>query len=169
MQWQGGVHSSAKYREKAVGASFHEQAVEVALEQWTQQYIQTYPVGFNVSSTLQEHSISVLTKCREKLWKQVVPRKTFSPWANSPGRFLYRYILDTYRISRRQNSDLTCFSIVNVQLGNKFPSVPIQKGGPIHETDIRQQTLSQSLKIRRRRIPLRLPWCLYHRHQRWTL
>ena len=41
MQWQGVVHSSAKYREKAVGASFHEQAVEVALEQWTQPHIQS--------------------------------------------------------------------------------------------------------------------------------
>ena len=49
---------------------------------------QTCQVGFNVSSTLQEHSISVLTKCRAKLWIQVVPRKTFSPWAISPGRFL---------------------------------------------------------------------------------
>lgn len=37
MQWQGGVYISVKSREKAVGASFHEQGVEVALEQWPQQ------------------------------------------------------------------------------------------------------------------------------------
>lgn len=51
---------------------------------------------------------------------------------------------------------------------NKFPSVPIHipKGGlPKYETNIRQQTLSKSLKRRRRRIPLRLPRSLYHRHQ----
>ena len=54
---------------------------------------QTCQVGFNVSSTLQEHSISVLTKCRAKLWIQVVPRKTFSPWANKPRAFftIFRY------------------------------------------------------------------------------
>ena len=47
----------------------------------------------------------------------------------------------------------------------KFLSVPIHihKGGlPKYETNIRQQTLSQSLKRRRRRIPLRLPRSLYH-------
>ena len=49
---------------------------------------QTCQVGFNVSSTLQEHSISVLTKCRARLWIQVVPRKHFRPGQTSPGRFL---------------------------------------------------------------------------------
>ena len=54
---------------------------------------QTCQVGFNVSSTLQEHSISVLTKCRARLWIQVVPRKHFRPGQTSPGRFLlYLYI-----------------------------------------------------------------------------
>ena len=33
MQGQGGVYNPAKPREKAVGASFHERVVEVALEQ----------------------------------------------------------------------------------------------------------------------------------------
>ena len=46
------------------------------------------PVSVNVSSTLQEHSISVLTKCRARLWIQVVPRKHFRPGQTSPGRFL---------------------------------------------------------------------------------
>ena len=55
---------------------------------WSTRPERTCQVGFNVSSTLQEHSISVLTKCRARLWIQVVPRKTFSPWAISPGRFL---------------------------------------------------------------------------------
>ena len=52
-------------------------------------------VGFNVSSTLQEHSISVLTKCRARLWIQVVPRKIiFRPGQTSPGRFLlYLFII----------------------------------------------------------------------------
>ena len=49
---------------------------------------QTCQVDFNVSSTLQEHSISVLTKCRARLWIQVVPRKHFRPGQTSPGRFL---------------------------------------------------------------------------------
>ena len=39
MQRQGGVHNSVILREKAVAESFHERIVEVALEQWTQQYL----------------------------------------------------------------------------------------------------------------------------------
>ena len=59
MQRQGGVHNPVIPREKAVAESFHERIVEVALEQWTQRYLFliVYSVGFNVSSTLQEHSI----------------------------------------------------------------------------------------------------------------
>ena len=59
MQRQGGVHNPVIPREKAVGESFYERIVEVALEQWTQRYLFliVYSVGFNVSSTLQEHSI----------------------------------------------------------------------------------------------------------------
>ena len=56
---------------------------------WSTRPERTCQVGFNVSSTLQEHSISVLTKCRAKLWIQVVPRKIiFRPGQTSPGRFL---------------------------------------------------------------------------------
>ena len=60
---------------------------------WSTRPERTCQVGFNVSSTLQEHSISVLTKCRARLWIQVVPRKTFSPWANKPRAFftIFRY------------------------------------------------------------------------------
>ena len=55
---------------------------------WSTRPERTCQVGFNVSSTLQEHSISVLTKCRARLWIQVVPRKHFRPGQTSPGRFL---------------------------------------------------------------------------------
>lgn len=67
----------------------------------------TCQVGFNVSSTLQEHSISVLTKCRARLWIQVVPRKHFRPGQTSPGRFLL------YTIFRYQGQKVVraCFNL----------------------------------------------------------
>ena len=39
LQRQGGVHNPVIPREKAVAESFHERIVEVAFEQWTQQYL----------------------------------------------------------------------------------------------------------------------------------
>ena len=61
---------------------------QTAYPVWSTRPERTCQVGFNVSSTLQEHSISVLTKCRARLWIQVVPRKHFRPGQTSPGRFL---------------------------------------------------------------------------------
>ena len=46
MQWQGGVHNSVMPREKAVGESFRERVVEVALEQWPQQHTALYNTDF---------------------------------------------------------------------------------------------------------------------------
>ena len=66
---------------------------QTAYPVWSTRPERTCQVGFNVSSTLQEHSISVLTKCRARLRIQVVPRKHFRPGQTSPGRFLlYLYI-----------------------------------------------------------------------------
>ena len=63
------------------------------------------PVSVNVGSTLQEHSISVLTKCRARLWIQVVPRKTFSPWANKPRAFFTIFIYQGQKVVR------ACFNL----------------------------------------------------------
>ena len=67
---------------------------------WSTRPERTCQVGFNVSSTLQEHSISVLTKCRARLWIQVVPRKTFSPWANKPRAFFTIFIYQGQKVVR---------------------------------------------------------------------
>ena len=72
---------------------------------WSTRPERTCQVGFNVSSTLQEHSISVLTKCRAKLWIQVVPRKTFSPWANKPRAFFTIFIYQGQKVVR------ACFNL----------------------------------------------------------
>ena len=72
---------------------------------WSTRPERTCQVGFNVSSTLQEHSISVLTKCRARLWIQVVPRKTFSPWANKPRAFFTIFIYQGQKVVR------ACFNL----------------------------------------------------------
>ena len=72
---------------------------------WSTRPERTCQVGFNVSSTLQEHSISVLTKCRARLWIQVVPRKTFSPWANKPRAFFTIFIYQGQKVVR------VCFNL----------------------------------------------------------
>ena len=80
-------------------------------------------VGFNVSSTLQEHSISVLTKCRARLWIQVVPRKTFSPWANKPRAFftIFRIVgAALQRSQQNQRSAILPPALANTQLRNLF-------------------------------------------------
>ena len=46
MQWQGGVHNFVMPREKAVGESFRERVVEVALEQWPQQHTAPHNTAF---------------------------------------------------------------------------------------------------------------------------
>lgn len=80
---------------------------QTAYPVWSTRPERTCQVGFNVSSTLQEHSISVLTKCRARLWIQVVPRKHFRPGQTSPGRFLL------YTIFRYQGQKVVraCFNL----------------------------------------------------------
>ena len=86
-------------------------------------------VGFNVSSTLQEHSISVLTKCRARLWIQVVPRKIiFRPGQTSPGRFLLYLSLKLFTLNIKLTAPPSAESaqrhsapvLANTQLRNLF-------------------------------------------------
>ena len=77
---------------------------QTAYPVWSTRPERTCQVGFNVSSTLQEHSISVLTKCRARLWIQVVPRKTFSPWANKPRAFFTIFRIVWAALQRSQQN-----------------------------------------------------------------
>lgn len=96
MPWQGGVHNSGKHREKAVGASFRERIVEVAPEQWTQPHIPSDPqIWTDMPSRLQRqfHVTGTQYISTDKVQSQTLntggtAEDYFSPWANSPGRFL---------------------------------------------------------------------------------
>ena len=96
MPWQGGVHNPEKHREEAVGASFRKRVVEVALEQWTQPHIQSdLKAWTDMPSRLQRqfHVTGTQYISTDKVQSQTLntggtAEDYFSPWANSPGRFL---------------------------------------------------------------------------------
>ena len=111
MPWQGGVHNPEKHREEAVGASFRKRVVEVALEQWTQPHIQSdLKAWTDMPSRLQRqfHVTGTQYISTDKVQSQTLntggtAEDYFSPWANSPGRFLL-YLLITANYLPSQSS-----------------------------------------------------------------
>ena len=111
MPWQGGVHNPEKHREEAVGASFRKRVVEVALEQWTQPHILSDPqIWTDMLCRLQRqfHVTGTQYISTDKVQSQTLntggtAEDYFSPWANSPGRFLL-YLLITANYLPSQSS-----------------------------------------------------------------
>lgn len=95
MQWQGGVHNPVMPREKAVGESFRERVVEVALEQWPQQHTAPHNTAFAAMPSRHQRQFHVTGTqyiSTDKVQSQTLntggTAEIFSPWAISPGRFL---------------------------------------------------------------------------------
>ena len=111
MPWQGGVHNPGKHREKAVGASFRERIVEVALEQWTQPHLPSDPqIWTDMPSRLQRqfHVTGTQYISTDKVQSQTLntggTAETFSPWANKPRAFFTIFRIVGAALQRSQQN-----------------------------------------------------------------
>lgn len=111
MQWQGGVHNSVMPREKAVGESFRERVVEVALEQWPQQHTALYNTDFASMPSRHQRQFHVTGTqyiSTDKVQSQTLntggTAETFSPWANKPRAFFTIFRIVGAALQRSQQN-----------------------------------------------------------------